>query len=80
MEITPKQLGALCAGLFGAVVALNFVQQWRSNEQFKATLATMDFNGWKDRLFKQEMMEEIVPLDFDPETLPVEQESSTEAD
>lgn len=78
MELSGKQLAAISGAIFGAVVALNFVQQWRSNEQFKTNFALLDFNGLRDKLMRQEMMEEIIPPEFNEADIP--QEAPTEGD
>lgn len=54
MEITPKQLLAVCGALFAGIVAINFAEQYRSNSQFKEKLSGLDLSGMRSRLLREE--------------------------
>lgn len=55
MEISPNRLIAICAALFGGIVAINFIAQYRSNEEFKANFGTgLDFSALRARLNREE--------------------------
>ena len=54
MEITPKQLLAVCGALFAGIGALNFAEQYRSKSQFKDKLSSLDLSGMRSRLLREE--------------------------
>lgn len=61
MEISPRQLAALCVAVFGGIVAINFAQQYRSNAAFRDSLSSLDFSGLRSRLIKEEGIEMEAP-------------------
>lgn len=54
MEVTPAKLLAACVAIFGGVVAINFLAQYRSNEQFRDRLSNIDFSSLRARVIKEE--------------------------
>ena len=73
MEFTPVKLAAFCAALFGGIVAINMIAQYRDNEQVKESFAKIDFSALRTRLRKEEGLLPLVevPDDVD-ENLAVE--------
>lgn len=70
MEIGPKQLLGACVALFAGVVALNFVEQYRSNAQFKERLGTLDIGSIRGRLLREEGITNDVPEMEQPSVWP----------
>ncbi len=64
MEVTPGKLVAACAALFAGIVAINFVQQYRSNEALRDRLSSLNLENLRPRLLKQEGLPTEEPPDF----------------
>lgn len=57
---------ALVAATFGGILAINFIQQWRNNADFRESFANsgIDFNALGQRLRKSEGLPDIEPPDY----------------
>lgn len=58
MELTPTKLVVACVALFGGVVALNMLVQFKSDTDFRQSFSGVDFSGLRARLMKQEGLPE----------------------
>ena len=58
MELTPTRLVAICAALFGGIVAINVIAQARERGDIKERLSSIsDLGAFSSRLRREEMME-----------------------
>lgn len=78
MEITPKQLLAVCGALFAGIVAINFAEQYRSNAQFKEKLSGLDLSGMRSRLLREEGVSNELPEMEQPIEVPLWQDLKDE--
>ena len=62
MEITPRQLVMACAALFGGIVAINLISQYRDNADVKERLSSLDLTSLVPKLKREEMMEIEPPV------------------
>jgi len=58
MDIKPSTLIALCAALFGGIVAINLIAQQRENDNLRTRLSTLNLGDLVPRLKREEMMEQ----------------------
>lgn len=72
MEFSPAKLAVACAALFGGVVAIAFLSQYRSQEEFKQSFSKIDFTAFRRKLEVEE------GLDLPDEPQPQQQEATTE--
>lgn len=63
MELSPQRLIIACGALFAGVVALNFLEQYRSNSQFREKFAAADFSGFRARLRQEEGLSDAPELE-----------------
>lgn len=67
MKFTPFQLAAIAVGMFGSIILLNVLAQYRSNENFKEYLHGIeptDILRIRTRRIAEENMEEAIPANL----------------
>lgn len=69
MEISPRQLVAACAALFGGIVALNLFAQYRDNAEVKDRLSSLNLNDLVPRLKREEGLPDVEPPEINEATL-----------
>jgi hypothetical protein len=70
VELTPVKLISICAALFGGIVAINMIAQYRDNEQVKESFAKIDFSALRTRLRREEGLPMLeIPDDANDEQL-----------